>query len=248
MPLRAHYRGDPDVEVIVDQRAGEWQPESRAVDERRGGHDRRRPAVPRDLARTLPPELCARAAKLRWEQRLRPVRRRLQDTPLDALLGLIADGDEDANSELYWRYAHRVRARLASRRVDPRRLDTAMRQAFGPHRRARARRSRQPLVRRFRRSRGGLRGRRLQTAGSARPAPGLSRSRPSRAACRCGRPAGSAARASDPPSRAFAPFLDGPRHLLSRMGAPSPGAPALVPSPRRPCPVAVTSMAFPQPR
>src|SRR3954447_19485247 len=31
-PLRAHYRCDPDVEVIVDRRAGEWQPETRAVD------------------------------------------------------------------------------------------------------------------------------------------------------------------------------------------------------------------------
>ena len=126
MPLRAHYRCDPDVQVIVDRRTGEWLPETRALDEQRP-----RPAVPRDLATSLPPGLCARAADLRWEQRLRPVRRRLQDTPLDALLGLIAGGDDDANSELYWRYAHRVRARLASRPVDPRRLDTAMRRAFG---------------------------------------------------------------------------------------------------------------------
>jgi hypothetical protein len=95
-PLRAHYRCDPDVEVIVDQRTGEWQPETRVVDEQRGGHDRRRPAVPRDLAATIPPGLFPRAAELHWEQRLRPVRRRLQDTPLDALLGLIADGDDDA--------------------------------------------------------------------------------------------------------------------------------------------------------
>jgi hypothetical protein len=131
MPLRAHYRCDPDVEVLVDLRTGEWQSETRAVDEQRGGRDRRRPAVPRNLAATLPPGLSARAAELRWEQRLRPVRRRLQDTPLDALLALIANGDDDANSELYWRYAHRVRARLASGRVHPRRLDTATRLAFG---------------------------------------------------------------------------------------------------------------------
>jgi hypothetical protein len=131
MPLRAHYRCDPEIEVLVDLRTGEWQSETRGVDEQHGGRDRRRPAVPRNLVATLPPGLWARAAELRWEQRLRPVRHRLQDTPLDALLGLIADGDDDANSELYWRYAHRVRARLASRRVDPRRLDTATRQAFG---------------------------------------------------------------------------------------------------------------------
>ena len=121
-PLRAHYRSDPDVEVIVDRRSDE---------EPRPGSDRRRPVVPRELTGALPSELAAQAEHLRWEQRLRPVRRRLQDASLDALLNLIADGDDDAHSEVYWRYAIRVRARLARRVTDPGALDAAMRQTFG---------------------------------------------------------------------------------------------------------------------
>jgi hypothetical protein len=121
-PLRAHYRGDPDVEVVVDRRRGE-RPRPR--------YDRRRPVVPRDLTHSLPPELGAHAEDLRWEQRLRPVRRRLQDVTLGALLNLIADGNDDAHSELYWRYAGRVRARLASRLTDRSTLDEATRQTFG---------------------------------------------------------------------------------------------------------------------
>jgi len=121
-PLRAHYRCDPGVEVIVDRRRH---------DRPRPQNDRRRPAVPRELTDALPAELAAYAQHLRWEQRLRPVRRRLQDTSLDALLSLIADGDDDAHSEVYWRYAGRVRARLAPRFTDPRALDAATRQTFG---------------------------------------------------------------------------------------------------------------------
>jgi hypothetical protein len=121
-PLRAHYRCDPVVKVIVDRRRGERP---------RRQNDRRRPVVPRELTDTLPPDLAAHAEDLRWEQRLRPVRRRLQDTTLGALLSLIADGNDDAHSELYWRYAGRVRARLARRLTDRSALDEATRQTFG---------------------------------------------------------------------------------------------------------------------
>jgi hypothetical protein len=121
-PLRAHYRCDPGVKVIVDRRRGERP---------RPHDDRRRPVVPRELTTALPPELAAHAEDMRWEQRLRPVRRRLQDATLGALLSLIADGNDDAHSELYWRYAGRVRARLASRLTDRRALDEATRQTFG---------------------------------------------------------------------------------------------------------------------
>jgi hypothetical protein len=121
-PLRTHYRGDPDVKVIVDRRRGERPPP---------GNDRRRPVVPRALTDSLPPELAAHAEEVRWEQRLRPVRRRLQDATLGALLDLIADGNDDAHSEVYWRYAGRVQARLASRLTDRSKLDEATRQTFG---------------------------------------------------------------------------------------------------------------------
>jgi hypothetical protein len=121
-PLRAHYRCDSGVEVIVDRRRH---------DRPRPQNDRRRPAVPRELTDALPPDLAAHAERLRWEQRIRPVRRRLQDTSLDALLSLVADGDDDAHSEVYWRYGSRVRARLARRSTDPGALDAATRQTFG---------------------------------------------------------------------------------------------------------------------
>jgi hypothetical protein len=121
-PLREHYLPEADVKVIVDRRTGAArQPEG----------NRRRPVVPRQPASALPPELAARARELRWEQRLRPVRRRLQDADLGSLLGLVADGDDDAHSELYWRYANRVRARLVSRLADRHDVDGAMRQTFG---------------------------------------------------------------------------------------------------------------------
>ena len=55
LPVRSRRRG------LVDLRTGDWQSETRAVDELRGGRDRRCLAVPRDLAATLPPGLCARA-------------------------------------------------------------------------------------------------------------------------------------------------------------------------------------------
>jgi hypothetical protein len=132
-PLRAHYRCDPDVKVIADRRktTRPSESDSATIDDGRAHSDRRRPVVPRDLAAALPPALAARAEDLRWEQRLRPVRRRLQDTPLEALLGLIVDGDDDAHSELYWRYANRVRWRLARRLADRRQLDAATKRSFG---------------------------------------------------------------------------------------------------------------------
>jgi hypothetical protein len=121
-PLRAHFRSDPDVKVIVDRRRGQRP---------RPQNDRRRPVVPRELTDALPRELAPYAEHLRWEQRLRPVRRRLQDATVAALLSLIADGNDDAHSELYWRYASRVRARLASRLSDRRAIDEATRRTFG---------------------------------------------------------------------------------------------------------------------
>ena len=122
-PLRAHYRCDPDVKVIVDRRQDERPLEQQA--------NRRRPVVPRELTASLPPELAARASDLRWEQRLRPVRRRLQNHPLPALLRLIRDGDDDAHTELYWRYGNRVRALLGTGLGGRGELDAATRQTFG---------------------------------------------------------------------------------------------------------------------
>jgi hypothetical protein len=120
-PLRAHFAGREDVTVIVDRRRRRHLPP----------RERRRPAVPRQLAPALAPELASYAKDLRWEQRLRPVRRLLQDAERDELLELIAGGDDDAQAELYWRYANRVWTRLASRRVREFELDAAARETFG---------------------------------------------------------------------------------------------------------------------
>jgi hypothetical protein len=120
-PLRAHFAERADVTVILDRRQAS----------RPTGRDRRRPAVPRQLELDLPGGLAGHAGELHWEQRLRPVRRRLEGAELGVLIGLVAGGDDEAQAELLWRYGLRVRTRLASLRVADDDLDLALQQAFG---------------------------------------------------------------------------------------------------------------------
>ena len=120
-PLRAHFAEREDVAVIVDRRRRN-QPT---------GRDRRRPAVPRQLEPELPVAVAEHADELQWEQRLQPVRRRLEGADLNALIGLVASGDGEAQAELLWRYGLRVRTRLVSLRVEDDELDPALQQTFG---------------------------------------------------------------------------------------------------------------------
>lgn len=120
-PLRAHFAARADVEVIVDRRLAP-QPM---------GRDRRRPTVPRQLELELPAPVAEHADELQWEQRLRPVDRTLEGTGLDTLIGLVAEGDGEAQAELQWRYGLRVRTRLVSQRLEDHELDAAQQLTFG---------------------------------------------------------------------------------------------------------------------
>jgi len=120
-PLRAHFAAREDVTVIVDRRRAH----------RHTSRDRRRPAVPRQLEPELPADLAEHAGELQWQQRLRPVRRRLEGADLNTLIGLVASGDGEAQAELLWRYGLRVRTRLVSLRVEDHELDPALQQTFG---------------------------------------------------------------------------------------------------------------------
>ena len=120
-PLREHFAARDDVTVLVDRRRTH-QPT---------GRDRRRPAVPRQLAHQLPPDLASHLDELGWEQRLRPVRRRLEGAELATLIGLVAGGDDDAQAELLWRYGMRVRTRLVSLRLEDHEVDAALQVTFG---------------------------------------------------------------------------------------------------------------------
>ena len=112
-PLREHFSGDPHVAVLVERRAPSapkpvWQPGDAPP-------HRRAPAAERDVVRALPAALRRQARHLKFVQRLEPVTERHQHTSLPDLLAAIRDGDPEAASELWWRYAERIQMRLRTR-------------------------------------------------------------------------------------------------------------------------------------
>jgi hypothetical protein len=121
VPLREHFAERGDVTVLVDRRQA-LQPT---------GRDRRRPAVPRHAVHDLPPDLAEHLEDLGWEQRLRPLGRTFERADLDALISLVACGDDEAQAELVWRYGLRVRTRLVSLRLEDHEIDAAVQQTFG---------------------------------------------------------------------------------------------------------------------
>jgi RNA polymerase sigma-70 factor (ECF subfamily) len=123
-PLRAHFTGDPDVEVVVERRARDRRaaPERRAVSEAPDGERRRirneggRRVGPR-RAPTLPVEapLLPRKARpyadeLAFVERLEPSEEHLADLDSARLVTRFQAGDEDAFTALYMRYFDRVYA------------------------------------------------------------------------------------------------------------------------------------------
>jgi hypothetical protein len=112
-PLRAHFADDPHVTVLVERRKPEarqphWIPGTE--------HPRRRaPAAERDLVRALPPRLRRDARHLRFVQRLEPVSARHQETTPTDLVHAIREGDAEAASELWWRFAERIQLRVRAR-------------------------------------------------------------------------------------------------------------------------------------
>jgi hypothetical protein len=128
-PLRAHYGPRSDVTVIVDRRKGD--PCSNGAGRLPAQPDRRRAVVPRRLAEDLPPAIAPHAASLWWSHPLPPVRRGLEHADLTTLLELISVRHEHAWSELYWRYANRVAARVADAADEPVQIEDAIRRVFG---------------------------------------------------------------------------------------------------------------------
>lgn len=104
-PLREHFAGEPQVEVLVERRSA-------------GGPQRQEPVRPRapiaerDPARALPPELQPEARHLRLVQPMEPVRRTYEDAGVTDLIERSVAGDPEAVSELWWRVSGRVLARL----------------------------------------------------------------------------------------------------------------------------------------
>jgi hypothetical protein len=109
-PLRAHFAPDPLVAVLVERRTpNDGRPPP--VPSRRIG--RRAPVAERDAARVLPAELRVDARHLRLVQPLAPLRRTHEDTDILALVAKTVALEPEATSELWWRVAPRVLARLA---------------------------------------------------------------------------------------------------------------------------------------
>lgn len=99
-PLRKHFESSPQIEVIVDRRAGRpVSPEN---------VQRRNTKVPR--ARWLSPELAE--CGVVFEQRLSTVTSELADLPTDDLAASAALGHVDAATELYWRFYETIEQRL----------------------------------------------------------------------------------------------------------------------------------------
>lgn len=114
-PLREHFASQPQVAVLVEQRAPEGD-QRRADPEVRGYA--RAPVAERDPRRALPPTLRPAARGLRFVQRMEPVGRTHEATDTSDLLALSRAEDTGAVSELWWRFSGRVLARLRSRLGD----------------------------------------------------------------------------------------------------------------------------------
>ncbi len=111
-PLREHFASQPQVAVLVEQRAPEG--DQRRADPEVRGHARA-PVAERDPQRALPPTLRPAARGLRFVQRMEPVGRTHEATDTSELLALSRAEDTGAVSELWWRFSGRVLARLRSR-------------------------------------------------------------------------------------------------------------------------------------
>jgi hypothetical protein len=132
-PLREHFAGDDDVEVIVERRSGERR---LGIDDRilrqysAAQSERRAQIVPRSLP-PLPPAMQAHAGRLRVVQRLTPVRSGLEDVEMQEVIRRAQEGDPDAPTEVYWRTYERVHRRLAAHLPDPAVADREIKPLYG---------------------------------------------------------------------------------------------------------------------
>ncbi len=127
-PLEEHFAGDPRVTVMIERHMPhEDQPGAGPA----GRRKRRAPVVVRDIIRALPAALRAEAHDLRFFQRLEPVGRTHEDTDTAQLVEQIRAGDPEAISELWWRFAERVRQRLRRQLGSASAADAAASDALG---------------------------------------------------------------------------------------------------------------------
>ena len=114
--VREHFASAPEVTVLVERREAQHPalPPEAGV--------RRAPVAERDAARLLPARLRDHAGRLRVVQPLAPLRRSHEDTDILDLIAQSVALEPEATSELWWRIAPRVLARLElrlARAADP---------------------------------------------------------------------------------------------------------------------------------
>jgi len=133
-PLRRHFAGDENVDVVVERRAGERRP---GIDDRilrdfsRPQAERRAQTIPRGLP-PLPPELERYAPEIRVIQRLAPVRATLADMDLLEVVRIAQNSDDSAAAtEILWRTHERVSRRLEIQLDDPREAEKAVKATYG---------------------------------------------------------------------------------------------------------------------
>jgi len=124
-PLRRHFRDEPSIEVVVEQRAherrsardrraGQCAPPQGRADRRRirsvtGRRFGERRAVLIDVAPPdLPRKVRPHASRLLFVERLEPAGRQLEDLDTSRLVARFQAGDRDVFSLLYLRYFDRV--------------------------------------------------------------------------------------------------------------------------------------------
>jgi RNA polymerase sigma-70 factor (ECF subfamily) len=145
--LRRHFAGDPDVEVVVEQR-GE---ERRGADDRRAAGagspgtaerrrirsaagrriaERRAALVPVDAPGPLPRRVRPHALALVFAERLEPTGQQAEDADSARLAARIQAGDRDAFAVLYMRYFDRVYGYLRLLFRDAHAAEDAAQQVF----------------------------------------------------------------------------------------------------------------------
>jgi RNA polymerase sigma-70 factor (ECF subfamily) len=144
-PLRRHFQDEPDVEIVVERRAGDRRaaPERRAAaaaehpDElrrirnaegRRVG-DRRAAVIGVDPGE-LPRRVRPHAARLVFIERVEPTAEHTEDLDTARLVTRFQGGDRDAFSALYLRYFERVYAYLKIALGDSHEAEDTAQQVF----------------------------------------------------------------------------------------------------------------------
>jgi hypothetical protein len=110
--VRDHFASEPEVTVLIERRGAPGDLHPAGPPE---AGVRRAPVAERDAARLLPARLRNHVGRLRVVQPLAPLRRSHEDTDVLDLIAQSVALEPEATSELWWRIAPRVLARLELR-------------------------------------------------------------------------------------------------------------------------------------